>query len=259
MTGPGGGRLLAFALLAALVCGCATPPPASDPEAVAEYRQNNDPMEPANRALYAVHDKIDTNVSAPIARFYRDRVPLQVRTHLSQISDNLASPVLLGDDMLQAKPRRAGDTLMRFVINTTLGVGGIFDPATALGYPKHKSDFSITLALWGVDPGPYVLIPVLGPSEARSIAGYPADFALNPLSFAGPSTGLEAVNIAGQAVAKIDERAGLLDTVDNVKRTAMDPYATFRSLFHQHHEAEIEATRADTAATVPIWFPQPRN
>jgi phospholipid-binding lipoprotein MlaA len=259
MTRPGGGPLLAFAAVAALVCGCATPPPASDPEALAEYRQNNDPMEPANRALYAVHDKIDTNVSAPVARGYRDWVPLAVRTHLSQFSDNLASPALLGDDMLQAKPRRAGDTLMRFLINTTLGVGGIFDPATGLGYPQHKSDFSVTLALWGVGPGPYVLIPVRGPSEARSIAGYPADFLLNPLTFAPSSAGLEAVNIGSQAVEKVDERAGLLDTVDNVKRTAIDPYATFRSLFHQHHEAEIEATRADTGATVPIWFPQPKN
>src|ERR1019366_389225 len=91
------------------------------------------PMEPANRKLYAIHDKIDTNVSAPIARGYRDWVPSTVRTHLAQFSDNLASPALLGDDMLQAKPRRAGDTLMRFIINTTIGVGGIFDPATALG------------------------------------------------------------------------------------------------------------------------------
>lgn len=259
MTRPAGGPLVALAAVAALVCGCATPPPASDPEALAEYRQNNDPIEPTNRVLYAVHDKIDSNVSAPIARGYRDWIPVAVRTHLSGFADNLASPVLLGNDILQAKPRRAGDTLMRFLINSTLGVAGIFDPATGLGYPQHKSDASITLALWGVGPGPYVVIPVLGPSEARSIAGYPADFAMNPLTYAPWSAGVEVVNIGGQAVEKVDERVGLLDTVDNVKHTALDPYATFRSLFRQHHEAEIEATRADTGATVPIWFAQPKN
>lgn len=255
----GGVRLIALIAITASVCGCATPPPASDPEALAEYRENNDPLEPANRALYAIHDKIDTHVTAPIARGYRDWVPSTVRSHLSQFADNVASPVQLSNDMLQAKPRRAGDTLMRLLINSTLGVGGIFDPATKLGYPKHKSDFSHTLALWGVGPGPYVLIPVLGPSEARSIAEYPAAILFNPLTYLPPSAALQAVRIGGPAVQAVDERVGLLDTVDSVKRTALDPYATFRGLFHQHHAAEIEATRADVAATVPVWFPQPKN
>ena len=122
----GGVRLIALIAITASVCGCATPPPASDPEALAEYRENNDPLEPANRALYAVHDKIDTHVTAPIARGYRDWVPSTVRSHLLQFADNVASPVQLSNDMLQAKPRRAGDTLMRLLINSTIGVGGIF-------------------------------------------------------------------------------------------------------------------------------------
>lgn len=253
----GGGPLPTFIAVAALLCGCATPPPASDPEALAEYQENNDPLEPANRALYAVHDAIDTNISAPVARGYREVVPSPVRSHLSQFVDNIASPVRLTNDILQAKPRRAGDTLMRFLINTTLGVGGIFDAATDLGYPRHQSDFSITLALWGVEGGPYVLIPAIGPSEARSVAAYPAGLLLSPLSFLRLSSALQAANVARSATATVDERAGLLDTVEDVKHTALDPYATFRSLYHQHHQAEIEATRADTRATVPAWFPQP--
>ncbi len=255
----GGGRFLAFVAVAAIVCGCATPPLESDPEALAEYRANNDPLEPANRELYAVHDAIDTHVTAPIARGYRDVVPQAVRSHLAQLMDNIASPALLSNDMMQGKPRRAGDTLMRLLINTTIGVGGLFDPATHLGYPKHQSDFSITLALWGVEPGPYVVIPAIGLSEARSIAVYPSKILLSPPTFLPLSTSLQAANMGELATATVDERTGLLDAVDGVKHTAIDPYATFRSLFRQHHEAEIEATRADTGETVPVWFSQPRN
>lgn len=243
-------------LICVLLAGCATPPPASDPEALAEYRENHDPLEPTNRQLYKIHDLIDSHVTAPVARGYREYVPNPIRTHLADFVDNAASPARLGNDILQAKPRRAGDTLMRFLINSTIGVAGIFDPATGIGYPRHKTDFSITLALWGVGPGPFLFIPVVGPTETRALSDYPAGIALSPLTFVRLSGALQTVGYGRSATSAVDDRAGVLDTVENVKKTAVDPYATFRTLYQQHHASEIEATRADNRATVPVWFPR---
>ena len=133
--------LLLAALLPALGA-CATRPPADDPESVAEFRQNNDPIEPFNRGSYAVHQAIDRNVLAPVARGYRAVVPTPVRLGVRNVLANLRTPVILVNDVLQGEPRRAGDTLGRFVVNSTLGVGGIFDVAgNRLGVRGHAEDF----------------------------------------------------------------------------------------------------------------------
>ena len=133
----------AGALLAASLAGCATPPPASDPDAVADFRQTNDPIEPANRVFYKINDALDTVIMRPVAKAYVYVVPNQVRTGIHNVLDNLSGPVRLTDDTLQGKPRRAGDTAMRFLINTTdPGVGGIFDVAKSVGYPNHDTDFA---------------------------------------------------------------------------------------------------------------------
>ena len=120
------------AWLAALVlflAGCATPPPATDPEALAEYRANNDPIEPANRSLYSLNEWLDRRVTRPVAVGYRDYVPRPVRRGIRNALSTLRGPVILANDMLQGQPRRAGDTFGRFVLNSTLGLAGIFDVA----------------------------------------------------------------------------------------------------------------------------------
>ena len=146
--------------------GCATPPPASDPDAVADFKETNDPLEPTNRVLYAINNGLDTVILRPVALAYRNVVPEPVRTGIHNVLSNLGTPVQLGNDILEAKPRRAGDTTMRFLINTTIGVVGIFDVAKELGYPNHDNDFGMTLALWGVPEGPFLFLPVLGPSRS---------------------------------------------------------------------------------------------
>ena len=155
------GFLAAFVL--AGVAGCATKPPASDPEALAAYEQNDDPLEPMNRKLYAVNNTLDTYALKPIAQGYAAVVPRTVRNHIGDVLSNLHTPVVFINDILEAKSRRAGDSLVRFVVNSTLGVGGIFDVASGWGYPSHEADFGITLAIWGVGPGPFLYLPVLGP------------------------------------------------------------------------------------------------
>jgi len=243
-------------LLVGPLLGCATPPPASDPEALAEFRETNDPLEPTNRVFYAINNGLDTVILRPIAIAYRWAVPEPVRNGVHNVLANLTTPVALSNDILQAKPRRAGDTTMRFLINTTLGVVGIFDVAKDMGYPDHDTDFGMTLALWGVPEGPFLFLPVLGPSDPRDAIGHGVDIAGDPFTWVGQGAVVTALDWSRFALNAVDQRERVLDAVDSIKKTALDPYATFRSLYRQHRAAQIEAARSDNRATVPIWFPQ---
>lgn len=245
-------HLLLAAALTVMV-GCAAKPPAGDTEAQAEFRQTNDPYEPANRFFYKVDDGLDTYVLRPVAVAYRAVVPGAVRRPVSNLLDNMANPARFADDVLQGKPRRAGDTMMRFLINSTAGVGGLFDVADGLGYKRHRTDFGVTLAVYGVGEGPFLFLPLLGPSSARDATGYAADIALDPLTYAsfGGST---VLNASRYGLRTVDLREQLIETIDGVKRGALDPYATFRSLYRQNRQSLVDETRSDNRATVPAWF-----
>jgi phospholipid-binding lipoprotein MlaA len=250
-------RLAAGAILAAGLVGCATPPPASDPDAVADFHQTNDPLEPTNRVFYKVNDGIDTVILKPAAQAYRAVLPEPVRTGIHNVLDNMGAPVRATDDALQGKPRRMGDTTMRFFINSTVGVAGIFDVAKHLGYPNHETDFALTLANWNVPEGPYLYLPILGPSSPRDVSGFATDMAIDPFTWIGQGTTAHTIGSWSRTVLHaLDVRSDLLDVIDNVKKTALDPYATFRSLYRQNRAAKLDTLRADTGATVPIWWPQ---
>ena len=144
---------------------------------------------------------------------------------------------------------------MRFLINSTVGIGGVFDVAKDWGYPSHGTDFGVTLALWGVPSGPFLFLPVLGPTDPRDAGGFGVDIALDPFTWVGQGAAVTALGWSRYAVSAVDGRERVLDDVDRIKRTALDPYATFRSLYRQHRKGEIEDTRNDNRATVPAWFP----
>lgn len=241
-------RALAALLLTAALSACAgQPAPGGGAEAT------NDPLEGTNRFLYRVNDGLDTYVFRPVAVGYRDVVPGGVRRSVRNVLTNAGSPVVFVNDVLQTKPRRAGDTAMRFLINTTAGGLGLFDVATDWGYPAHGTDLGVTLALWGVGDGPFLFLPLLGPSGVRDAAGFAGDRLADPLTWAtfGGST---AVNVGRFAVGAVDARERLIEPIDEVKRTALDPYATFRSAYRQNRQSTIQATREDRRATVPAWF-----
>lgn len=230
--------------LAALLAGCATPPPADDPDAVAEYQETNDPLEPTNRVFYVVNDELDAVVLRPLALAYRWAVPEVVRTHTHNVLANLGTPVVLVNDTLQAKPGRMGDTSMRMLINTTVGVAGIFDVATGWGFPAHDSDSGMTLALWGVPEGPFLYLPVLGPSNPRDAIGFGLDYVEDPFTWIGRGEIVDALGWARFSLTALDTRSSLIDTLDKVKAQALDPYATFRSLYRQHRHSQIDDARA---------------
>jgi phospholipid-binding lipoprotein MlaA len=251
--------LRSLALFAALACpvlfgfaGCAAPPPADDPAAIAEAQEQNDPIEPTNRVFYAINDGLDTYVLRPAAVVYH-QVPSAVRTPVHNLLSNMGTPAGFANEVLQAHPKRAGTLMMRFVLNTTAGVGGLFDVATGLGYPDVDTDFGLTLAVWGVQDGPFLFLPVLGPSNPRDATGFAGQFGLDPLTYASFG-GSATLGGARAGLSAVDTRERLLDQIDQIKKGALDPYATFRSLYKQHRDDEIAAAKAADTPTVPAWF-----
>jgi phospholipid-binding lipoprotein MlaA len=249
-------RLLALsAILLVGLAACATKPPADDPDAVADYQQTDDPLEPTNRVFYAINNGLDTVILKPAAQAYRFVVPGPVRTGIHNVLSNIGSPVQLANDALEGKPRRAGDTFMRLLINTTVGVAGVFDVAKVWGYPDHDADFGMTLANWGVPEGPFLFLPVLGPTDPRDAAGFGVNIVLDPFTWVGSGTGFTVFNWTRYGLNALDSRERVLDALDQIKKTALDPYATFRSLYRQHRRSQVEELRNDNRATVPVWFP----
>ena len=251
------GLVFATIGLAGALAGCATPPPASQPDALAQFKAVNDPIEPFNRKMYAVNNTLDRYALRPAAVAYTKVVPEVARTGIHNALSNLAAPIKIGNDMLQGRPRHAGDSLMRFVINTTIGGLGLFDVATKLGYPDHDTDFGLTLARWGAGSGPYLFLPVLGPGGPRDTSGRMVDLASDPLNYFGQGAAVTAAHWSRFGLTLVDARAQLLGTISQIRRTALDPYATFRSLYRQHRDAQVETVREAEQGTVPAWYPRP--
>ena len=189
----------------------------------------------------------------PVAKRYTAFVPQPVRGGIHNMLNNIGQPVQFVNDVLETKPRRAGDSFMRFTINTTAGIGGIFDVARRVGYPDHDSDGGSTLALWGEPAGPYLYLPVYGPSGLRDGVGRGIDAAVNPftyLSFNGSNT----LGWSTAGFGALDQTSRHLREIKQVKADALDPYATFRSLYRQLRAAQDAAIRNDHRATVPDWY-----
>ncbi|MCS6891125.1 MAG: VacJ family lipoprotein [Rhodovarius sp.] len=236
--------LLAAGLL--LLGACATPPPPEDAEALAEFRAANDPAEPLNRTLFAIDRAADRLALRPLTIAYREVVPEPARQGVRNLLRNLRTPVTLMNDMLQGEPRRAGDTLGRFLINTTLGLGGLIDVADAhFGVPYRRNGFGTTLALWGVEPGPYLYLPLLGPYNPRDALGFGVDVVANPLAWFGQGSEVMALDIAWAGMTYLDQRDAVQDQLDEVERTSLDPYATIRAVSQQQRAAEIDRRRAE--------------
>ena len=247
--------ILPVVAAAGLLAGCATPPPRSNQAAYQAYRQQNDPLKPMNKAFYHFNNTLDTYVLKPVALGYIDVTTPGIRGHVSDFMSNLQAPAQLLYFMASGKPRDAGTTLVRFLVNSTVGIGGIFDPARTLGYHHVYTDLGLTLAGYGVPAGPYLYLPLFGPSGVRDATNIPANFVMTPTFPAPPSTGLTIFNYSGDALNTVNTRAELHGTLSNIKSTALDPYATFRSLYRQHRAAQLKTINQRDVVTPPAWYP----
>jgi phospholipid-binding lipoprotein MlaA len=232
-------RFAILLLAGLLMTGCAAMPDPKDPEAVADFEQINDPIEPFNRGIFEVNQALDKAIIKPIALVYRDYTPDAFQNAVHNMLNNLRSPIILANDLMQGKLRRAWDTLARFLINSTMGFGGLGDPAYQLGFTFHNEDFGQTLAVWGIPDGPYIILPVLGPSNPRDTVGLVVDALIDPLNIWLSNTNREELIFARGAVQGIDERARNIDTLDELEKSSLDFYASVRSLYGQRRGDEI--------------------
>jgi len=243
-----GGIGLACVLIASL-SGCASAPPREDAEAYAAYQEANDPFEPVNRVIFEFNLVVDRILLRPLALGYRTVVPTPVRSSVTSFFDNLESPVILLNDVLQVKPQRAGITVARFVVNTAVGFFGFFDPADGMGLPRHDEDFAQTLGYWGVGEGPYLMLPILGPLPPRDALGFIADSFSDPLYYILDGEHItgddKAIYYGYQGADLIDKRHQVLDEVDEMQKTSVDFYAAVRSLYRQTVNDEIRDGKQD--------------
>ncbi len=222
---------------------CGTVPRADDNSAkqamsrdAQEAHNDHDPIEGFNRAMYAFNDKFDRYLLKPVAKGYHAVVPTPVRKSVSNFFSNLHDPGIMLNNLLQAKPKQAASDLGRFVVNSTVGILGLFDVATKWGMEKHNEDFGQTLAKWGVGDGPYLVLPFLGPSSLRDGGGLVVDWQTYPPSaMEDRSTGDKLI-----VVEVIDRRAQLLDAGDILDQAAgQDPYIFVREAYRQRRRSLI--------------------
>ncbi len=231
-------HLLSMAVLAVLAAGCTT----NNPEAIAQ----NDPYEPMNRAIFNFNTKVDNAVAKPVAKFYNHAVPQFARDGVHNFLTNLDKPVTLGNDILQGEGKRAGETISRFTVNTTLGVGGLVDVATMVGIPDHSEDFGQTLGVYGVGEGPYLVLPFMGPDPPRDLTGDVVDIFMDPTTYI-KFHGSDTWYAVRSGVSVLDLRARNIDTLEQIERTSIDVYATTRSLYRQYRAAEIRNGKPDVS------------
>lgn len=227
---------------ALLLAGCATTQNKAVPQA------ERDPLEGFNRAVWGFNQTVDKALLKPVSTVYRTVTPPPARRGILHIFDNLAEPWSFINNLLQGKPGRAVNNLGRFVINTTIGVGGLADHATELGLKKTPEDFGQTLAAWGVKSSTYVVLPLLGPSTIRDGVGTGVGMVADPFNIClRECTDMSALERwIPDTVNLIAVRADLTDTgADTLLDTSLDPYATARSAFLQRRAAEIADQEGD--------------
>lgn len=225
--------------------------PGSDPAARQAWMETNDPLEPLNRAIFGLNEAADIMLIGPAAHTYELIVPDPVRDSVQSFARNLLTPLTIVNNLLQGDVDGAVRATGRFLTNTVLGAGGIADVATQAGMPYEFEDFGQTLAVWGFEPGPYLFLPILGPSNFRDGIGYALDTAGDPVRITSNAIGKQAFPYAGWTAGGIDRRARLAPGINDLRKNSVDYYAALRSLYAQQRMALIE----DNAQTAQPEFP----
>jgi len=210
-----------------------------------------DPFQTFNRAMFDFNDSFDTYALEPVARGYDKVVPHRAQTSIGNFYDNLLFPIRFVNDLLQGEVDPAAVTLVRFAVNTTVGVGGLFDPATDIDLPAHRADFGQTLGKWGAPPGPYLVWPVWGSSNVRDTVGILVDayFGIQTFFVDLP------ILIGSTAVNAVNRRALALETVSDVRDASFDLYSAARNAYNQQRDEMIKGEeRARAERDADLYF-----
>lgn len=223
---------VALCASALLLGGCATGPDANP----------QDPLEPFNRGVYRFNDALDSTVVKPVATGYRDTVPSPVRTGVNNFFGNLRDAWSVVNGVLQGRPREAAEDFMRVNVNTVFGLFGLIDIASDMGIPRTTMDFGQTMGRWGAPSGPYIVLPVLGPSTVRDTAGLIVDAQGDPVAQGGESV---ATRNSAYVLRAVDTRSTLLSTTDLVEQAALDKYSFVRDAYLQHRDEQVNGPRQE--------------
>ena len=234
-------RCAAAVLLGLALLGFAADGRAQDPYGA------DDPLEDVNRAVFEFNQAIDSVILKPAAEVYVFLLPDVVRQRITNVLRNLGEPLNLVNNLAQGKFERAGSTLTRFAINSTIGVGGVFDAATDWGYPRAPEDFGQTLASWGIGDSPFLMLPVLGPSSPRDAVGFGVDMFADPMSYVL----VDEAGLARSITSGVSQRAQYLDELETLESTSVDFYAAMRELYRQYRATEISDGAPPTVMEIP--------
>lgn len=200
----------------------------------------NDPLEGINRAIFGFNEVVHENLLGPVADIYNDNVPQTVRTGVSNFLTNLSSPVTFANNLLQGDFVGALDIFARFFVNSTVGMAGIADVVSELDGKPRDEDFGQTLGVWGMGEGLYLVLPIFGPSNPRDLIGkFVVDPYLDPFGQWVSNTERDNVSYAHQSLSGVDEFAGVVDELRQIRKTSVDYYAAIRSLYRQKRKSEI--------------------
>jgi phospholipid-binding lipoprotein MlaA len=221
-------------MLALAACSHA-PQGQSDPDQLAA---NDDPLEPMNRAIFQFNQAVDTMALKPVTQLYREVTPEKGRELVSNFIDNLGMPVNMANSVLQLDAQNTFKSFWSFFVNTAFGMGGLFDVASEIPLKPRETDFGQTLAIYGADSGSYLVLPILGPSNVRDGIGRVADMAMDPFNYVD-----DGVNMVKAGVTAVDARSRNMTLIDDVFRTSLDPYTTFKSGYEQRRASEIKRAK----------------
>jgi len=226
------------ALLA--VSGCASLPQGQAEQA--EIKATNDPLEGVNRYIFDTNDFMDRLLIRPLAELYRAMIPPPLRDRVASILRNMGEPVIFANNLMQGKMTSAGTTLGRFAVNTTLGGAGMFEVANSFGLMQQEGDFGQTLYTWGAGSGPYLVLPLFGPSNIRDAVGLGVDTIMSPWQYivtvGGPT--VETTYTASQMTASaLTRREENIEGLDALREGSLDFYAQMRSVYRQHRAKQL--------------------
>lgn len=197
----------------------------------------SDPLEPVNRVTFAFNEMLDAILITPLTKIYHTVVPEVARNGVHNVLDNLKSPVYAANELLQGDVKGAGTVVRRFATNTVLGVGGIVDVAAKRGVTYQPEDFGQTLASWGVESGPYIVWPVLGPSSLRDSVGFVADIGMDPIYWYAVNGDHDAINYTRAGATFVDTKDRTLGLMEDLRRNSGDMYTALKSVYVQRRKA----------------------
>lgn len=230
------------ALIAMALAACATTPAAG-------VSSEADPYEGFNRQMFAFNNGLDRYALKPASDAYKAVTPAYARDRVTDFLRNLRAPVTFANDILQGEADRAGTTFVRFTINTTVGILGLWDPASELGLSRHTEDFGQTLAVWGVESGPYLVLPVIGPTTPRDAFGLGVNRAMDPLTwvqFDNDADSHLAITAGITVISAFNTRVRLEDQINSLNAQP-EPYIALKRIYSSSRHAEILNGRIDEA------------